>query len=74
MRKTLLSLTAVAGLLAAGIATSAVAAPVGVTVAPAAASMVQPVAYYGGYHGRRAAHWHRSRFVRHEYHHWVRRR
>ncbi len=73
MRKILLSLTAVAGLFAAGVATSAAAAPVGIEVAPAA-SMVQPVQYYYGDPNWRArrAYWHHRRWERHRYHRWLR--
>ncbi len=66
MRKTLLALTAVVGLCAAGVATSAAAAPVGVEVTPAA-PMVQPVQYYYGHPG-----WHRRVYWRHR--EWERRR
>ncbi len=74
MRMTLLSLTAVAGLFAAGVATSAAAAPVRAEVTRAAAPMVQHVDYYRGYHSRRAAYWHHRREERHEYHRWMRHR
>ncbi len=78
MRKTLLSLTAVAGLFAAGVATSAAAAPVGVEVAPIAAPMVQPVQYYYGHPDWRARRawrhraWERRRewYWRHHHRHW----
>ncbi len=74
MHMTLSSLTAVACLFAAGGATSAAAAPVRAGATPAAVPMVQSVAYYAGYHSRRAAYWHHRRVERHEYHRWVHRR
>ncbi len=53
MRKTLLSLTAVAALLGAGLLTEANAAPARIEGA-----RVQTV-YYGGWHRAHYRHWHR---------------
>ncbi len=64
MRKTLLSLTAVAGLLTAGLATSAAAAPVRVEAAPVAAPMAQPVNYYYRSDWRARADWRHSEWHR----------
>ena len=68
MRKTLLMLTAVAGLAGAGFATSASAAP-----APTVRNLVQPVQYYYGGYDPRAAEW-REREWRHRewrrHHRW----
>ena len=69
MRKTLLTLTALAGLLGAGAIGTASAAPVGLETVPASA-LVQPVQYFYGYHhGWRHHEWERHRrWV--EYHRW----
>jgi hypothetical protein len=64
MRKTLLTLTVLAGtaLASAGGAAAASAAPVLLETVPAA-QLVQPVQYYGG------PQWHHRDWERH--HHWV---
>ena len=64
MRKTLLTLTAVAGLVGAGATGHASAATVGLESVPAAA-LVQPAQYYG-YHHRYPGYWRHRRWV--EYH------
>ncbi len=63
MRKTLLTLTALAGLVGAGAVGTASAATVGLENVPAA-SLVQQVQYYGHPYGWRHREW-----VRH--HRWV---
>lgn len=71
MRKTLLSLTALAGLLTAGIATSVAAAPLRVEAAPVAAPLVQPVVYYNDWRAREWRHreWERRRHWEWVHHH-----
>ncbi|WP_158747319.1 hypothetical protein [Acidisphaera sp. L21] len=69
MRKTLLTLTALAGLIGAGAIGSASAAPVARLDTVPAASLVQPIQYYGGYHHRE---WRHRQWVRH--HRWEERR
>ncbi len=69
MRKTLLTLTALAGLVGAGVVSSASAAPAELIVAPAA-SLVQPVQYYygGNREDWRAREWRHREWERHR--HW----
>ena len=76
MRKILLTLTAVAGLAGAGVASQATAKTIGLENIPAA-SLVQPVQYYGGYRGYGWHHryWrHRRWEERHWHRHWGYRR
>jgi len=70
MRKTLLSLTALAGLLTAGVATSVAAAPVRVESAPVAAPLVQTVAYYG-HDDWRAREWRHREWERRRQWEWA---
>ncbi len=72
MRKTLLSLTAVAGLLTAGLATSAAAAPVRLEAAPVATPLAQPVYYYGRGDWRARAAWRHRQWERRHWE-WVHR-
>ena len=67
MRKTLLTLTALAGLVGAGGIGRASAATTGLETVPAA-SLVQPVQYYGYNHGWHHRYYQHRRWV--EYHRW----
>ncbi len=71
MRQSLLSLTALAGLLVAGSAASAVAAPLRVETAPVATPLVQPVDYYG-HDDWRARAWRHREWERRRHEEWLR--
>jgi hypothetical protein len=69
MRKTLLTLTALAGLVGAGAIGTASAETVGLETVPAAA-LVRPAQFYGYHHGYHRG-WHHRRWVEyHRWHHW----
>ena len=72
MRKALLTLTALAGLVGAGAIGTASAATIRLDGVPAA-SLVQPVQYYGYHRGYDREEWRHRRWVEyHRYHRWHR--